>query len=131
MTTPNWQQILGWTSDQLEEIRFAGFSYLKEGRYEKALLFFKALVVVDPKSVYDTQTLGALYLQMGEGDEALACIEQALNLDPSHEPTLLNKAKTLLILGRKQEALLLLHSLQKSKNPSIEGDASALFLAYT
>lgn len=40
MMTTNWQQVLGWGSDQLEEIRFAGFSYFKEGRYEKALLFF-------------------------------------------------------------------------------------------
>ena len=126
----NWNEILGWNHDQLEEIRFAGFSYLKEGRYEKALVFFKALRILDPKSVYDAQTLGALYLQIGDGKEAIQVLEQALLLSPAHEPTLLNLAKAHLELSQKKEALDLLRPLQKSKDPRIAGDASALVASY-
>lgn len=131
MAVVNWQEILGWTVDQLEEIRFAGYSFLKEGRYEKALVFFKALVAIDPKSVYDIQILGALYLQIGDGKMALQLFDQALALDPTHEPTLLNKVKTQLTLGQKKEAMESLSGLQKSKNLAVAKDAEALYITYS
>ncbi|MCB1181752.1 MAG: tetratricopeptide repeat protein [Chlamydiia bacterium] len=131
MSTVNWSEILGWNAEQLEELRLAGFSYLKEGHYEKALLFFKALTVIDPQNLYDHQTLGALYLQMGKDDLALEILDKALNLDPKDETTQLNKVKTLLSLAKKQEALKILAPLAKSTDPSISGDATALLTTYT
>ncbi|NGX60647.1 MAG: hypothetical protein K940chlam9_00113 [Chlamydiae bacterium] len=127
----NWKEILGWGDEQLAELRLAGFSFLRQGHYEKALLFFEGLVVLDPKSAYDIQTLGALYLQMGKGLKALSALNQALTLDPKHEPTLLNKSKALLQLHRKQEALALANVLKMSKDPTIMDDAIALMLAYS
>lgn len=131
MTKVNWREILGWNPDQLEELRFTGFTFLREGKYDKALLFFKALTVLDPSSAYDFQTLGALYLQLGKGDLALHTIQEALALDPSHEPTLLNKVKALLLVQRRHEALELAHALAKSGDLTISGDASALVAAYS
>ncbi len=131
MSKVNWREMLGWSSDQLEELRFTGFTFLREGKYDKALLFFKALVVLDPTSAYDSQTLGALYLQMGKGDLALATLDDALALEPTHEPTQLNKVKTLLLLRRKQDALVLARQLEKSSDLTIAGDASALVTAYS
>ncbi|MCC5832631.1 MAG: type III secretion chaperone [Chlamydiales bacterium] len=130
MAIVNWRAILGWTDEQLEELRFSGFSFLREGHYKKALLFFEALVIIDPLSVYDTQTLGALYLQMGEGKKAVDTLDQALALDPLHEPTILNKVKALLTVKQKGEALALAKSLEKSEDPTIANDASALLAAY-
>ncbi|MCH9627238.1 MAG: hypothetical protein S4CHLAM2_08730 [Chlamydiales bacterium] len=130
MTVVNWRAILGWSDEQLEELRFSGFSFLREGHYKKALLFFEALVVVDPTSTYDIQTLGALYLQIGEGEKALNGLDQALGLDPLHEPTLLNKVKALMLLNRKTEALELARTLEKSEDLTIANDATALLLAY-
>lgn len=131
MAKVNWREILGWSDEQLEEIRFSGFSFLREGHYKKALLFFEALVILDPKNTYDAQTLGALYLQIGDARKALETLNQALNLDPLHEPTRLNKAKALLSLNLKPEALQLARELQISTDITISGDASALVLAYT
>jgi tetratricopeptide (TPR) repeat protein len=131
MAKVNWREILGWTNDQLEELRFSGFSFLREGHYQKALLFFEALVILDPDSAYDAQTLGALYLQMGNGPKALKYLDQALILDPIHEPTLLNKAKALLSNNRRAEALTLVKKLEKSSDQTIAGDAAALVSAYT
>lgn len=131
MVKVNWREILGWTNDQLEELRFSGFSLLREGHYQKALLFFEALVILDPESAYDAQTLGALYLQMGDNQKALKALNQALELEPVHEPTLLNKAKALFAINRRAEAMELVKMLEKSSDQAIAGDSTALFLAYT
>ena len=40
----DWQKTLGWSEETMQEMRIAGFSFLREGLYEKALLFFQALV---------------------------------------------------------------------------------------
>lgn len=130
MALVNWRAILGWTDEQLEELRFSGFSFLREGHYQKARLFFEALIILDPTSHYDMQTLGALYLQISEGEKALNTLDRALCLDPQHEPSRLNKVKTLLLLGRKADALELAKTLEKSEDLTIANDASALLVAY-
>lgn len=127
----NWQDILGWNLDQINELRVSGFSYLREGHYQKALLFFEALTTLDPNSLYDIQTLGALYLEMGETEKSLRILNRALELDPIHEPTLLNKVKALLTLNQKNEALRLAQTLVISKEASIADDARALIIAYS
>lgn len=127
----NWKEILGWNTEQIEELRFSGFSYLREGLYEKALIFFEGLIILDPDNAYDNQTLGALYLQIGKKELALSTLDHALEIEPFHEPTLLNKAKALLLIGRKEDAFILIRNLEKSKDTAISGDASALVLAYS
>lgn len=131
MSALNWLEILGWSKDQLDEFRFAGFLYLREGHYDRALIYFKTLILLDPTNAYDWETLGALYLQMGDPAQALENINAALALQPLHEPTLLNKVKTLIALKRKEEALALAYQLQKSSDLTIAGDASALITAYS
>lgn len=125
-----WQEILGWNKEQVQELRFAGFSFIKEGHYNQAAVFFEGLVAFDPNSAYDIQTLGALYLQMGEKEKAIDTLNKALTIEPGHEPTLLNKLKTLFLLGKKEDALALARTLEKSPDISISGDAAALILAY-
>ncbi len=131
MAHVDWKKILGWSSEQLEEFRLAGFSLLREGKYEKALIYFKALVTLDSKDIYDIQTVGALHLQLGENEEALTFLNKALESEPAHEPTLLNKTKALLLTGKKSEAFDLAHQLEKSQDSTIANDASALILAYS
>ena len=45
----NWRDKLGWDEDQLEDLRFAGYAYLRQGKYDIALAFFEALTVLDPE----------------------------------------------------------------------------------
>ncbi len=125
----NWLEILGWGSDQLEDLRFVGFSYIKQGQYDIALRFFEALDVLS-ENTYDQQTLGALYLQKGENLLALNTIEKALKVDPTHVPTLLNRAKAMLALGYKRQGITAAQSLVKNRDPNIANQASALILAY-
>ena len=126
----DWSELLGWDEEKVDEIRFFGFSLLREGRYEEARLFFETLLVLDKKSLFDRQTLGALYLQINENEKALKHLDIALSIDSADEPTLMNKAKALLMLDRKTEALEIIQNLKKSSNPELANDAEALILAH-
>ena len=131
MAGVEWKEMLGWQEEHLEELRFAGFGFLREGKYDKAQRFFQALIILDPENPYDRQTLGALFLQQGKNEKAIEHLEKALQLDPEHEPTLLNKAKALFSLGKKPEALQIIEKLQKSRDELIANDAAALVLAHS
>jgi len=131
MAKIDWQELLGWSDDQLDELRFSGFSFLRQGHYDKAITFFKALCILAPKSTYDLQTLGALYLQTGTAPIALTFLERALTLEPTHEPTLLNKVKALFMNNQTKEALALAHQLENSADLTIKNDALALISTHT
>lgn len=131
MSDINWLDILGWSTDELEDLRFVGYSYIKQGKYELAQRFFEALVVLKPKSEYDLQTLGALYLQTGKNLEALDYLERALKENDTHGPTLLNRAKALFLLGYKRQALLQAKALEEHDNAMIANQAKALILSYS
>jgi len=131
MAAANWLEILGWNQEELEDLRFVGYSYLKQGKYDVASAFFEALVILSPESSYDLQTLGALYLQTGNHLMALNTIEKALKIAPSHAPTLLNRAKVLFALGYRKQALAQAGMLQSHSDPEVSSLASALIEAYT
>jgi tetratricopeptide (TPR) repeat protein len=131
MSKINWRESLGWSDEILEEMRSAGYAYIRQGKYDIALPFFEALSVLDPESSYDTQTLGAIYLQMNNPAKALKCFDKALKIDGDHAPTLLNLTKALFMLGKKEEGLKLANILKNEANQSISNMAKALILAYS
>lgn len=127
----NWIELLGWNQEQIEDIRFAGYSFIKQGQYEHALKFFEVLAILPDENVYDLQTLGGIYLEVGNNLSALNYLEKALALDPKHEPTLLNRAKALFLLGYKRQGLTQASHLERSPNSQIADQARALTLAYS
>jgi tetratricopeptide (TPR) repeat protein len=127
----NWMEILGWDENNLEDIRFVGYSYLKEGKYEIATNFFKALNVLSPNSWYDLQALGNLFLQQGQSLEALNYIDQSLKLNPRHAPTLLNRVKALFLLGYNKQAISQAQILLRCKNRTVASQAKALISSYS
>ena len=114
----------------MDDLRFVAYSYIKQGHYDTALKIFEALVVLDPKNSYDLQSLGALYLQQGNGLEALHYLDRALKSDPGHFPSLLNRTKALFILGYKKQAVTQAIELEKCKDKEIATQASALLMTY-
>ncbi len=131
MSQVNWLEILGWNAEELEDIRFVGFSYIRQGHYDLATSFFEALVILSPSTTYDLQTLGALYLQKGNHLAALNYLEKAVRGDPNHGPTLLNRAKALFALGYSKQGILQAKALQVNPEARIADQASALILAYS
>ncbi len=130
MSDVDWCEILGWDEEQIKELRYLGYSYIRQGKYDIAQSFFEALVALDPKSDYDVQTLGALFLQQGESAKALFYIDQALKLVEDDLPTRINRCKCLLTIGRLQEGLELAEELTKCDDVDVSNVASALILAY-
>lgn len=131
MAEINWMQTMGWNHDNLDDIRNAGYAYIRQGKYDIALPFFEALLVLDSESSYDAQTLGAIYLQMNNPGKALKAFDRALKLEADHAPTLLNVTKALFMLGKKEEAVKLAAILKNEKDPAISSVAKALVLAYS
>lgn len=131
MSSINWLDSLGWSEEQLEDLRYVGFAYIRQGKYEIALPIFEALTVLNSENAYDAQTLGAIYLQLSKPDKALKCFDKALKLETDHAPTLLNLAKAFFMLGKKQEGLQLVNILKNEPNAFISNTAKALFLAYS
>ena len=130
MNGTNWLEILGWGRTEIEDLRYVAHSYISQGIYDVALTFFDALLVLSPSNAYDLQTIGALYLQQGNGLKALELLDRALKVDPSHLPTQLNRAKALFMLGYKRQGLIQAIELEKSENREISSQAAALLLAF-
>jgi tetratricopeptide (TPR) repeat protein len=130
MAEPNWQEILGWGTEQIEDLRFVAYSYIKQGIYDVALTVFNAIDALSKTTPYDVQTVGAIYLQMGNGTEAIQFLDRAIEMEPEHLPTRLNRVKALLMLGLLEEGLREAKILASSNDPQIANHASALLLAY-
>lgn len=131
MSKINWTQQLKWSNEHLEDLRLTGYAYLRQGKYEIALTFFEALTVLDPDNAYDSQTLGALFLQMGQPKKALKWLDHALKIEGDHSPTLLNLCKALFMLGKTEEGLKLANILKNEPNVKISNIAKALILAHS
>ncbi|NGX57345.1 MAG: hypothetical protein K940chlam3_00236 [Chlamydiae bacterium] len=127
----NWLEKLGWNEDQIEELRFTGYAYIRQGKYDIALDFFKALTVLNPNDIYDAQTLGAIYVQLDQSEDAIKALENALKLEGDHTPTLINLCKALFVAKKMDEGLKLAEILKKDKNPMISSQAKALLLAFS
>ncbi len=131
MSSLKWSEIVGWDSEALEDLRYLGYAYLKQGKFDIAQSFFEALVTFNQNDAYDLQTLGGLYLETGQNLQALSTIEQALKVEPSHAATLLNRVKALFALGYRRQAIAQAKALVSHSDAAIANQASALLLAYT
>lgn len=130
MSKIKWLEHLGWSEDQLEDLRIAAYAYIRQGKYEIALPFFEMLTILVPDSSYDAQTLGALHLQMGNPAKALRYFDKALKLEPNHPPTLMNLSKAFFMLGNKAEGVKIARLLKQDRDPYISSMAEALLLAF-
>lgn len=126
----NWKEVLNWSEQQIQDLKYVGYCYAREGQYETAITFFEGLIVLNPTDAYCLQTLGAIYLECGKYLQALNLFEKALKVDPNHPQTELNKAKTLLLLGYVEKGKKLCESLALSSSEEIVNGAEALLLAY-
>lgn len=131
----DWIKRLGWDFNQLEDIRFVGYHYIRQGQYDIAKTFFEALVALNadqPLSqqfAYDYETLGAIYLQLGDCARALRYLERAYKMQPDNGRVLLNKVKALIALDRVLEGLAIAHELADSKDPILRDRAQAIILS--
>lgn len=127
----NWLEVLGWHEEELQDIRFVGYSYIKQGLYATAIELFEGLYVLSSDNFYDLQTLGALYLQINKPLQSLEFLDKALQIKPDDSSTLLNKVKVLFALGYRKQAVNLAKKLQGSSDENIAQYANALLLTFS
>ena len=125
-----WLEILGWDKTKIDDLRATGYSYAKQGVFDTALKYFEALTVLSPSNAYDLEMIGAIYLQLGNGMQALDFIDRALKIEPALLSTRLNRAKALFMLGYRRQGLLQAMELEKCNESQIASQAAALVLAY-
>ena len=126
MKQVKWIDLLGWSEEELDDLRFVAYSYIKQGHYETARKIFDALIIIDPQNAYNLQSMGALYLQLGNGLESLHYLDRALKMEPKHLSTLLNRTKSLFLLGYHDEAAKTATQLEKCTDRSIAKEATLL-----
>jgi tetratricopeptide (TPR) repeat protein len=126
----NWLDILNWSEIQTDEMRSIGFSYLQQGKYDLAMVFFEALSVLEADNPQDLQTLGALHLEKGNNLKALEYLDRSLSLK-SDASSLLNRVKVLFKLGYKDQAVTEARLLLSSPNTEIALQAQALIMAFS
>lgn len=131
MAKRDWMKTLDWSEEHVEAVRHTAYSYIRQGKYDIAIPFFEALVILDPNSVYDFQMLGALYVQTNQAEKAIKYLDKALQTEADHGPTLLNLSKAFFMAGRISDGIRLAKLLQNDKDPYIAGNASALLLCYS
>lgn len=125
-----WLDILNWTDKELKDLNFLAYSYFQQGKYEIAIKFFKALTILDIKNPFYLQMLGALYLETEKNEEALNYLNKSLELQSNHFPSLLNKAKVLINLGKKKDGIILAKRLATLEDKKIKSQAEAIILAH-
>ena len=127
----NWAETLEWKKDQIDDLRYIGYLYIRQGLYDIALKFFEALNILSNENFYDISTLGSLHLQKGNDLVALEYFDKALMLEPRNENLILNRSKALLALGYKRQGIFQAKLLQKSLDPAIAEQALALLMTYS
>lgn len=123
-------EVLGWSVEEINDLRYVAYTYIKQGVYDVALTFFDALAVLSPLTAYDLQTIGALHLQLGNGLKALDFLDRALKIEPLHFSTRLNRVKALFMLGYKRQGFAGALELETCSDKDIASQAAALVLAY-
>lgn len=131
MSKIDWLKKLNWDEEHVEDLKYTGYSYIRQGKYDIAMAFFSALIILEPSDPYNLQSMGAIYMQLNQPAEAMKYLERALKLEGKHGPTLLNLAKAFFMLGNKEEGLRIAHLLKKDKDSSLSNIAKALIMAYS
>ena len=131
MEQVDWNNILGWNEEQKQDIRACGYSYIRQGKYDIAIQFFKVLILLKRSTITDLRTLGALFLETGEFDQAVNYLNYARARDDSDIATRLNFAKALLRSGKTDDGLKLAQNLTSSTDALISRRAQALILAFS
>ena len=102
-------------------LKLANYLY-DQKLYDKSIEWYQRALTIDPKNVNARTDMGTAYFYTGHPQEALREYQKALEINPSHEPTLLNSIVVNLEgahdLAAAQKAWDRLHQLNPN-NPAL------------
>ena len=91
------QRALEYNPDDMELYSYLGPSYYQIKQYDKSIEVYKKALAVAPESDHETRSsltggLGDVYQAKGDSSRAVACYEEALQLDPGNTSVMNNYA---------------------------------------
>lgn len=91
-------------------------AYTAVDNLEQAIYVYERYLAVIPDDIDSWSYLSAILFQKGEPSKAFAAVEKALDINPTHEKTLFNKAIFLLNSNQKELGIAVLTEIV-SRNP--------------
>jgi len=79
--------------DFIESLKIfnAAFKLMQDKQWTKAITRFKAVISMNPKSPQAFSNMGLCYAYLKEDHQAMEAFDQAIAIDPSYEPAIINK----------------------------------------
>ncbi len=75
---------------EAQDIFDQAFACMQQGEWEKALDGFKTVAAKGIRHAATYGSMGICYGYLGQKEDALACFDKALEIDPSYEPAMFN-----------------------------------------
>lgn len=94
----------GWKAEEIRLIADLGHALAQQGRNDEALLIFLGLAALAPATGYFQSALGAIFLRLGEFDQALFHLNTALKLDPRDLAAYVNRGEAFLRVNQSDAA---------------------------
>ncbi|MGA8164497.1 MAG: SycD/LcrH family type III secretion system chaperone [Waddliaceae bacterium] len=114
-------------SEESTETLYAfGFGFYENGKYEKAVQFFRFLTLVNPGKKKYWMGLGASYHMLKDEQCALQCYGAAAILDRNDPYVHLHAAECLFSLGEKKLGCKALHSAETAAEGQTKQDKALL-----
>ena len=95
----------GWTAEEIRLVADLGFALAEQGRNQEAISIFEGLAAVAPATAYFHASLGALWLRLGDAQQAISYLNTALGIDAQDMAALINRGEAHLLLGNYEEAM--------------------------
>jgi len=106
------RQLLDNQADDITAIFFLAYVLWRRNQPEAALRYCRQALSLEPVDAGLLSDLGNLFRELGAYSEALATLDLSLHYRPGHSGTNYNRALVLDALGREQEALQLIGSIE-------------------
>ena len=69
----------------------AAFALMQRGQWEKAIVFYKEAIKINPTAPQAFGNMGLCYANLNEEKKAIEAFDKAIALDPNYEPAIINK----------------------------------------
>jgi tetratricopeptide (TPR) repeat protein len=95
----------GWTAEEIRLVADLGFALAEQGRNQEAISIFEGLAAIAPATAYFQSSLGALWLRLGDAQQAVSYLNAALSIDAQDIAALINRGEAHLLLGNAVDAI--------------------------
>ena len=126
-----WNDVLRKDPYNITAYSNLGSFYYVTGDYDKAIIFYKKALTINPRFDKAYNNLCAVYLKMKRFDDALTSCQKAIELRSNYEDAFLNLGKIHHAMGKYTDAIAIYHNVHKinPKNAEAYNELCFTYLA--